>query len=229
MSLSDRALTTLTALKGELGITGGSEDAKLERFIEVASSQILNALNRPQLHFEADRVEYVRGHGSRFLRVDLAPITAIASIAYTADGGTTESSVDSTGYIIEPATGVQVSGVIRRVGSVWRATGVHTRSGDYIPGHETKNYKVTYTGGYVTPKQVDDDGSLTRTLPYEIEEACLMLCSRRYIGGNTGETIKSERLMQASVTYANNAPTSSQGGVPDDIMGMIRMYRRAAL
>lgn len=218
MALPVDALTTVSALETELGITPDSETTRLERLISVASKRVVGALGRSQIHHEVDREEFVKSFGSFVLRLELTPIVSVDSVEYSIDGGTTRQLIDANGYTI----GVGHSyGQLERLGGTWRSTGIKS-----LPGVERPFYIVTYTGGWITPQQ-EVDGVGARTLPHDIEDAVLLLAARRYMSGATGEAVKSERLMKASITYANVGVGSS--GLPQDIEALLEPYVRCAI
>lgn len=226
MALSDYALTTLATLKTELGITGTGEDARLERLIEVASRRLIGLLNRAQLHYQVDRAESVRGFGTNVLRLQLAPLLAIDSITFSADGGASSSTIGATGYTIADSG----LGWVLRLGGVWAYTGDYMGAlPDPLPGTERPYYTVTYTGGYVTPKQVEDDALLTRTLPYDIEDACIALATQRYYDDGTGRDIKSERLLEGSVSYESARDSSGRVMLPSVVQAVVDAYGWPAL
>lgn len=224
MALTDYALTTVATLRAELCGESLPNDvattAKLERLIESQSRRILSLLNRKQIHYEAGRVESVRGFGTNKLRMQVAPLRSIASIVFTADAGVTNETITSTGYTIEDSG----LGWILRLGAVWAFTGDYIGAlGDPLPGSERPYYKVTYTAGWVTPNQAANDALLTRDLPYDIESACIALCLQRWRQGGEGRSVKSKSLMESSVSYSD-----ADGGLPAEVADMMRAWRWSA-
>lgn len=222
MALSAQALTTLAEVKTELMISGSSEDSYLERLIESASARIAGYCNRA-FYWEADIAEAVAGYGHNNLIVLRAPIVSISSITYS------DSAVDADNYSVGDAEG----GLIyRKDGWSWTASYRVSASPEKFPGSENKSYEVIYSGGYVTQNQVDLDGSLTRTLPYDLEDACIEFVTSRYSARGRDRNLTSEKIGAASETYAQSSSSDVSGtgkGIPDSIKGTLNVYRRAIL
>jgi hypothetical protein len=217
MALTSQALTTLAVLKSELGISGSTEDTYLERLIERASQGLQSALDR-SVYYEEDIVEYVTGGGTSLLIVDRTPITSISSIIYDTGSGTT-TTVDATDYRIAAAA----SGLIERVGGVWPDTS--DRTGvllDPVTSTQRRSIKVTYTGGWVTPQQADDDGSLTRDLPYDIEDAVLQFAVQHYREKGRDTSVKSIKALKTSVTWHDHGA----GSMPRAMQRVVDRYAR---
>lgn len=162
MTLSAKALCVLggagEGLKDELGITGTSEDVRLERLIESASAAIARFCGIPSFHHESARVEDHPGFGTPILHVDKRPLLSITSIVY--DPQDAASTVLASEYLIDNAA----QGRIYRAGG-WRwtaATGISIAE-HRLPGTEESLYRVTFAGGYRTRNQVKAtlDGALT--------------------------------------------------------------------
>lgn len=223
MALTDAALTTLAVVKDELGISDTSSDDYLERAIERASASIATLTART-LHYSAAAVDDVPGYGSLILSVPRYPLVSITSIAEVGDVSNT--TLDATAYAIESAA----AGLIRAInGNAWGNTGSATGT---IPraiyGSEQRRYRVTYAGGYITPHQVDNDGSLTRTLPYDLEDLCVQAVVAAYRAKGVDPNLRSERLLSWSASYgttANNTPRGMAGVLTDD-NATILAYRR---
>lgn len=196
MALAALALTTVSALEQELGITPSSTGttlALLERAIHAASQAIASALGR-ELHYATGRIERVAGHRTPQLLARVTPLRSIASIVYLGDD--VDETIEADDYEIEDAD----AGIIRRIGGVWLWTGRSTRiDADPLGGSELLLYRVTYTGGWVTPAQATE--LLPRDLPYDIEDAALRLAALVYRARGRDESIKSKKLLDASVTY----------------------------
>ncbi len=215
MALATNALTMITTVEDELNISTGTQDALLTRYINSASTTIETFCNR-KFYYEVDIEEYIKGYGDPRLKVNRPPLTAIDSITY--DG----STVDSSSYEIE---GSGDTGFIRHETSTWLWT---LNTSTYIVpspivGTERPNYLVTYTGGYITPQQDNDDGALTRNLPYDLEDACIQLVSYRYRAKGRDPTIKSEKLLSASITYQDVGTTA----LPDSVQDLLTPYRES--
>jgi len=83
--------------------------------------------------------------------------------------------------------------------------------GKTVHGH--KNYRITYTAGYLL---VD--------VPYDLKYACAQLAGLVYYNkGKSG--IKSEKMGEYSVTFDKGNISIIGIPVPDDIAGIIKQYR----
>ena len=194
MALAANALTTLAIVKTELGITGATEDTYLERMINAASDRIENYCSRAFFK-ETGKIENVAGFGGVYLLVSKAPLLAITSITF--DGNT----VASADYEIHDA---DVGSIYRKGGWHWTTARLKDITQPPMPGHERKLYKVTYDGGYETPEQGG-----TRTLPFDLEDACVQMVASRFRGKGRDPNIKSEKLLSWSATYgASELPSS---------------------
>lgn len=144
VALTSNALTTLATLKSVLGISGSTEDDNLNRAINVASQRIQNFLNR-KLYYQAVTDEPQPGNDATMLYVDVYPIVSLTSI--TED----DATVAATSYEVSDAD----HGEIYRSSGLWSWNGRSYNSINRDPAwdDETYNYyKITYTGGYVLPK-----------------------------------------------------------------------------
>lgn len=204
---------TLPATAAEaLGVD--ASDSKLPRLIAVASSAIRKYLDRPQLHYGAAIVERLRGYTEQVrLRLGVLPVVSVASVVLP-DG----TSLSPSEYTIEDPDG----GVLyRSVG--WPYTGLVRAGLLYdLPavGTEAQSIVATYAGGWVTPAQCG-----TRTLPFELEEACLHTVSSLYRRQGIDTLIASESLGDYSVSF--RGPSAGLGGlVPDGVLAQLDSFRR---
>lgn len=210
MTLPESALTTLAEVAGELGITVDASptvDARLERRIRAASDAFARRANRS---FEqlVDHIEFVAGFGNSRLSVrEHLPVTAISDVTF--DDGLTETAIDSTEFEVEDGD----IGWIRNLDGNWSETDVPFVRIDVKPGNtpRLRFWRVTYTGGWVTPQQVKLDGGLTRTLPFDIEEAVIDLVTSSWRQRNVNSNIKIKRLGPGTTTFFDgNTMTSSE-------------------
>lgn len=215
--MADTDLTTPATAAAELGIT--QSDARLKRLISVASSAIRRYLERPLLHYAAGHVEKVPGFGRPRLVLSRTPVLSVASVVL--DGATFAASE----YSIEDAD----------AGFLWRSGGWPSTASvqgglvqsDPAVGFERAGYVVTYTGGWVTPAQADTAGwgGPARSLPEELEQACIDTVTALYRSGGNDPSVSSESMGDYSVTYRD----SHQAGViPARAMPMLDMWRRVS-
>lgn len=212
--LAAHALTTLAAANAELTLTAdaGAVDALIERYINEASEQITKFCGRPFIRADAI-AEKVKGKGTNILRLTRRPILTITSIAIS---GTV---VDAADYFIEDAEAGKVYRATPWPNTAQRAAGI---SQPQVPGTEdASQIVVTYNGGYVTPAQADTGGLFvgqTRTLPWEVEGACLKLVAMRYRGRGTDASIAQEGGQNSSRSFF-------EGRMPPSVARMLNDFR----
>lgn len=225
MALSASALCTLDDLKTELGLSGSSEDTRLERLIEAASDAISRYCAR-SFHYEAARVDDMKGYGSVLMHLPKTPVIEIASIVFDPDGA--NETLDADEYRIDNAA----QGRIYREGG-WQWTAAMERAIllHPLPGTEASLYRVTYECGYVTANQVDLDEDLERTLPDDLEDACLQLAALRYRWKPRDPAVAGESLMSWSAQYRGGSSGAERGtaaAMPAEVAGILDAYRRVA-
>lgn len=199
MALSANALTTVANLRDELGITTGDYDTTLERLINAASERFAS-LCRREFAYSASAVERVKGGGTGHILVRRAPIVSIEAIKLSTGDSTT--TYDATDYRIASAN----AGLIERINGCWPETadlvGVNF---DPVASTQRDLIEVTYAGGFVTPQQDADDAELTRSLPYDIEEAVIVMAAQRYKSKGRDMAVTSRKALKASISYDHKA------------------------
>jgi hypothetical protein len=224
VALDATALTLVATAEDELGVSAGTETARLERYIHAATAAILQYLNRPAIHYATGIVDSLPGFGTQRLLLSRYPVTSLTSVVID---GTTLASDDYE--IDDAAAGI----VYRRYG--FASTGMYCPGivqEDILPGTEQRLITVTYTAGYVTPQQVVLNGALTRSLPYDIELACLQTVAVLRGGRGRDWSVASESLGAASVSYGgmNTAIGRGMAGIiPDTAAALLSPYRRLVL
>jgi hypothetical protein len=201
MSLSANALTTVAELEGELGVYPGSATALLERLIGAASDAI-DAWCGHSLA-RAGVTETFVGNGRARLLLPRTPLSSVSTV--TVDGVT----LAAADYSIQNAA----SGYLVRALGEWPL-------GAQIA--------VTYTGGYATPAQVPGTYP-TRSLPFQVEQACLMTCVSLYRARGRDPQLSSEALGDYTAAYrgANAAIGTGAGGIiPDAALPLLAPFRR---
>ena len=93
--------------------------------------------------------------------------------------------------------------LVRRGGL--RGTVVHGVNFDPVASTQRDLIEVTYAGGFVTPQQDADDVSLTRSLPYDIEEAVIVMAAQRYKSKGRDMAVTSRKALKASISYDHQA------------------------
>lgn len=212
MSL-DSDLTLAATLATELGVSSG--DAKLPRIISAASDACLRYLNRRRLHYGAAISELVATFGRRRILLDVTPLLSITSVTLV-DG----TVLDASQYAIDE----DEAGLLLRL-SRWSDSAL-VRPGmtyqDRDGGSERKGTTIVYAGGWVTPVQASAGGSPpARTLPYDIEQAALVVAAAMYRSSGADPRVQSESLGDYSVNYW---PTTAP--LPEQAARLLDPHRR---
>lgn len=197
--LAKHALTTIEALKRELQIAveDTSQDETLARFINAASDAIRAFCNRD--FAKARRSETKQGSGGPSLLLKAYPVIEIHSAKV--------NGKPVRDYSFDKATGV-----------LWRDAG--------WPRSETPNVEVEYTAGYVTPAQSDDDETLERDLPHDLEEACIITAATWASAQGTPRDAVSLQVEQVRVQFADRGV--GRQGIPYAAQMLLEPYVRWA-
>jgi uncharacterized phiE125 gp8 family phage protein len=157
-------LTTLAAVKSELGLSTNEHDAQIASYISQASDSVKAYCNRTfarESVIEAFRVDLP----SEPLVLTLFPVSAIDSIIENGVALTTDD------FFVDD-----------RDGTLWRL------SNDRMTHWPCGKISVAYTAGYLLP---GDDG---RDLPHDIERAVIMLAAQSFLGAGTDARVKRESV-----------------------------------
>ncbi len=194
VSLNANALISIVELDEILRITIGDSDLSAT-LINIASDSINNYTNRKILSRTYTEEAY-DGNNDTKIYLKQYPVTAVSSVE-SWDTYNNESSytyTEHTEYIVYTDEGY-----------------IYLR-GLTVPGH--KNYRITYTAGYVLAD-----------VPYDLKNACAQLAGLVYYNkGKAG--IKSETMGKYSITYNNGNFAIAGIPIPDDIAGVIRQYKK---
>jgi len=199
MALDGTALTDLETVKDELGIAHSDDDSSLERYIRQASS-IFRSVTGQNWNYEEGFTESVPGfHTKRLLVHKHLPVESIDKIEL--DLGTHDMTITAGEYELEDGE----AGFIRNISGGWQLTeGYYDEIEPNYNSEYQQLYKVTYTGGYVTPVQASNTGG-DRTLPYDIEDAIIDLVTTKYRQKGRDSNVSSESIMSVSIDYENVA------------------------
>jgi hypothetical protein len=203
MALPTNALTTVALLETELALVPGSDTANLERLIGVASDAIEAWCGRS--FFRTSTTDTVDGSGRARMLLPRTPLVAVTSVA-DADG----TVVASADYRVANAG----AGTVERLAGSWL---------------EGQRFTVAYNGGYATPAQVALGTYTPRTLPYQLEAACILTCVALYRGRGRDSALASETLGDYAAVYrgANAAIGTGAGGIiPDAALPLLAPFRR---
>ncbi|MGE0407977.1 MAG: hypothetical protein AB7P23_01795 [Amphiplicatus sp.] len=212
-----RWLTTLARLQQDIPLTGDEGQAALEQLIESASAAIaayvnqrsdgaaLLTLGRETLS-ESWRDVYQCGP----LIAARAPIASLVSVEE--DGVLIEAVVDD-----EPNPDF-VYEFERASGFIWKLA-----AGDRT-SWSARKVTIAYEAGWLLPHEQ------ARNLPFDIEDACILLCKRRLQlmkeGSGDYDSLQSESIPGLGAwTFALEKVTWEKG-ISSDVAAMIERYRR---
>lgn len=203
MPLAANALTTLEAVKADLRITHADDDVWLTRMINRLSTSAERYCGRPFGRAE-DVVEDVRQDGqSRWLYLRRMPIESVASVELAAGG-----TVAASEYRLAERGTEEIGALVLKSGT-WPTAPLYASNPTRVyPDEDDVTATVTYTGGYVLPK----DGPAVDPavdLPPDIEDAVIAAVADQYLAREAGRNagsgaaagVKSERLLDAAVSY----------------------------
>lgn len=200
-------LTSLIRVKDELDINGSTDDTVLVYAIKEASDLIKSYCGRD---FARETVtETFVGNGMVDATLTRTPVISISAMSY--DGTT----VSSTSYEIENSA----AGIIRRKDDVW-TNSEYTRwniEPYRVPLGGKNNWSVTYVSGYITPGSTEGQ----RTLPFDIERACVDIVKTFYLRRQDDPRVKHQRTGDASETLFD-----TQHGLPPVAEDVLRRWRR---
>lgn len=208
MPLSSHALTTVATVKEYLqrDVNDTSDENLITRLINVASERIEKHCDR---HFEqATYTEKYRGNNRQLLRLNQYPVTAVASVTVS------ESAVDSGDYEILTEEGMLYNE------NLWTWSGYQAGLVGEDVGSK-RNIEVQYTAGYVLPKdETDGPPAVVRTLPYDLEQACIMLVAYY---------IKTDIDHYSTVFAESGNAISRPTKMPPHVVELLKPYRRLSV
>jgi len=185
---TDRRLTTLSTVKEELGIADSSKDTLLQNLIDQASAYVEHYCNR--IFALQKYKETVAAHGGLYLALSMRPVIDVESVK--------ENGQLITDYVLEtPDSGL----LYRKAGWGWKPMLNWVITWQPLPNADMQTYEVVYTAGYILPSETG------RTLPYDIERACIEIIKSWYMDIESGRRIQSESIGDYSVTYARDIPS----------------------
>ncbi len=191
-------LTTLAAVKTALDVTGSDDDAFLSDLIERASGFIAAWCNRV---FAREMVEETFRLSRPPYDVQLArwPVASVVSIS---EAG---AALTSTEWEMDAS-----AGTLYRLGS-----------SDNRCTFPAAKIVVGYSAGYLLP------GEEGRTLPAEVEGACIALVSLTYHQKGRDPLVKSVTYNDSAVSYW--AGGNGEDGMPADVAPILMRYRQIAM
>ena len=209
----DQLLTSIDAVKLTLDLSGVSKDNLLEDLIRAASDWVSRYCGRT---FGKEEVtEKVVGKGVPEILLSRTPIVSISEVLY-------KGSVQD-GVVIQDS----------QAGIVFLDTGFTSSeiSFNTITPHPSsygrEDWSFTYEGGYVLPSWFVTGEE--RNLPYDLERAVINLVKTSYHKVDIDETLKSYRIGDTTITWANaNEAIGTVGAsMPGSARDVLNYYRRA--
>lgn len=216
--MADSDLTLAATAAEALGVS--PSDPKLPRLIGAASEAMAAYIGR-RLHYGAAHVERLAGYVNQVrLYLGVTPVLTVAQVVLPDGSVLTEAADDfalEDGTVLYRAAGWPFTGLVR-AGLLYDMPAV---------GTEKRGIVATYAGGWVTPAQAATPGwsGPVRSLPYELEEACLQTVASLFAKQGADQTISSESLGAYSVSYRPNVIPGG-GLIPDAVMPTLDRYRR---
>lgn len=186
--------TTLETVKNEMGIdpSDTSNDNKLERKIKVYSDLFDQMTGRSFSYAESFTEMVAQPSGRRKLILPQTPVHSIKKIELEG------SEIDADSYFLEDGS----VGHISKTTGTWVGTDAGAANIQRRPKVQPiARYVVTYEKGYVTSKQAEDDGSLERTLPYDIEDAVISAVVSGFQQSGVDSSVSSISVGDASTSW----------------------------
>lgn len=200
-------LTSLIRVKDELDINGSTDDTVLVYAIREASDLIKSYCGR---EFARETVtETFVGNGMVDVTLTRTPVISISAMSYA---GTT---VSSTSYEIQSPN----AGILRRKDDVW-TNSEYTRwnvEPYRVPLGGKNDWSVTYVSGYITPGSTEGQ----RTLPFDVERACVDIVKSFYLRREDDPNVKHQRTGDASETRFDTVH-----GIPLGAEDILKRWRR---
>jgi hypothetical protein len=191
-------LTTLANVKTELGLSDGSQDATLKRYIAYASAAAAQYCNRK---FQVETIEdqiwpasQLTPVAATFETLQLSRWPEVSIVSFTEDG---TALVEGTDYVIEKDVGQAIrldaqSGRRRR----WNAT----------------PKVVQYTAGY-------------SAIPSEVEDAVIRMVTRRFRAKGRDPNLRQQNIPGVLEQSWWIATGSDSGNLTPDIVDLLDNYR----
>lgn len=212
-------LTTMRMLQAYLNVPSpdpGQVDM-MTHLLQMSSDFVCNYCGR---QFAKQRVLEMRpGDGLPDLLLSITPIVEVETVQF--DGG-----AEDTDYII----GDPEAGYLQKQGG-WRDTSFWSHYlNDSPTSYAQLKWGITYTGGYVLPGW--PTGSGARTLPYDLERACIEIVRSGYkqaiIGADPAMT--TYKIGETMASWKQDADflggDMAALGIPASAVGILQHYKR---
>lgn len=202
-----KELTTLLSIKNELNLTASTYDGLLVAFIQYASDYIEKFTDRT---FARETVvETLPSFGRLKLVLTRTPIIKVNQVRLNG------STVSSTTYELDDKD----SGILFNKRGWTRTTIVNQNIEPILLDDGARDWEVTYVGGYITPGSTEGQ----RTLPYDVERACIDIVKSAFNRRDEDAMIRTQKLGDASETLFDT------GGIPPSTIKTLDAWKRIDL
>jgi len=206
-------LTTVEAVKFNLGITEDDTDDQIECMIQESSDFIVSYTART---FARQNVtEAFVGKGLPNAQLSITPINSISALTFKTSPVTNFTIDDKEAGIIQIETGFTSTEI-----------GWNTIDRAVSP-YAVKDWACTYIGGYILPSwQLT---GLSRDLPYDLERACIEMTKVTFHNASLDGSIRTYKIGDTSVTWDKSSSGSgaNNAGIPTVAANILDYYRRA--
>ncbi len=202
-----KEFTLLAVVKDDLGVTGSSEDGLLTGMIQQASDIIISHTGR---QFARERVTETLPANDEFTMVlTRTPIVTVHAITH--DG----STISSTSYAVDDSS----AGILFRETRWTKTTLFANFLSPYPTDHGRRDWSVDYTAGYIMPGSSD-----ARTLPHDLERACIDIVKSMYLSKSDNPNVKTQKVGDASETKFGGSDSAS--AIPPAALKVLNYWRR---
>ena len=209
----DELLTTIEAIKRNLGITDPDEDEQIEDMIRQNSDFIKSYTSR--IFARQNVTETFIGKGLPNVQLSITPIISISSLLLKTAVVTDFTIDDAEAGIIQIKTGFTSTEL-----------GWNTIDRAVSP-YGIKDWSCTYIGGYTLPSW--QTTGIPRSLPYDLERACIEMTKTTYHNASLDGSIKTYKVGDTTVSWNRSSSSSSanDAGIPTVAANILDYYRRA--
>lgn len=208
-------LTTIEAVKRNLGITDPDQDEPIQEMIQQNSDFIVSYTGRT---FARQNVtEKFVGKGLPNISLSITPIISISELKLK------DAIIASEDFTIDDAE----AGILQ-IQTGFTSTEIAWNTIDRaVSPYSVKDWSCTYIGGYILPSwQVTD---LPRDLPFDLERACIEMTKSTFHNATLDGSIRTYKIGDTSVTWDKTSSSSgvNNAGIPTVAANIIDYYRRA--
>ena len=208
-------LTTIEAVKRNLGITDADQDEPIEDMIQQNSDFITSYTSR--VFARQNVTESFIGKGLPNVELSITPIISISELKLK------EAIVTSENFTINDAE----AGILQ-IETGFTSTELAWNTIDRaVSPYGVKDWSCTYIGGYTLPSW--QTTGIPRDLPYDLERACIEMTKSTFHNASLDGSIKTYKIGDTSVTWDKSSSASgvNNAGIPTVAANILDYYRRA--